>query len=225
MDDRDANPDLTNRKNRRRFLALMVPVVMAAAGIALLAYALLDRPAPAPAPIVSQSSSTVFPAAQAVTPVPSPSALTSAFRIEIPKIAVDAGVVTLGVDQNGTMQTPGTPTDVAWYRFSSLPGQTGNVVMAGHVDYLNYGPAVFYRLRELRPGDQVVLVGEDGRRLLYRVSTVTLAEDVPQAVADAVRATSGETVTLITCSGSFDPTTRQYDRRLVVKAERLYTEG
>ena len=198
-----------------------VPVVLLLAGVTALAFALLTRPA-APPPMISESSSiavTATPAPDtALAPAPAP--VSPVVRVNIPRIAVDAGIVTLGVDPNGTMQAPATPTDAAWYRFSAKPGQVGNVVMAGHVDYLNYGPAVFYRLRELKPGDEIVLDVEDGRRFTYKVASVGAYEDLPQAVADAVGPTSTESVTLITCTGDFNRATGQYDRRLVVRADR-----
>ena len=40
-------------------------------------------------------------------------------------------------------------------------------------------------------------------------------------VNDIVGATPQESVTLITCGGVFNPVTHQYDKRLVVRAERI----
>jgi LPXTG-site transpeptidase (sortase) family protein len=93
--------------------------------------------------------------------------------------------------------------------------------MAGHVNYLGHGPAVFARLTELRPGDEIVLETESGRRFAYRVLALSTHEDLPAEVAKAVGPTEDEVVTLITCTGSFDRATGLYDRRLVVRAERV----
>ena len=37
--------------------------------------------------------------------------------------------------------------------------------------------------------------------------------------------TSTDAVTLITCTGTFDVASRQYDKRLVVRAERVHEEA
>ena len=65
---------------------------------------------------------------------------------------VDAPLVTLGVDDNGVMQSTSNAYDVAWYDFSARPGAGGNAVFSGHVDYHDVGAAVFWNLRELERG-------------------------------------------------------------------------
>jgi LPXTG-site transpeptidase (sortase) family protein len=93
--------------------------------------------------------------------------------------------------------------------------------MAGHLDYYNYGPAVFYRLREARPGDEVRLLLVDGTTALYRVHNVTVYDEATAPVQEIVGPTDGEFVTLITCGGSFDRLSREYDKRVVLRAERI----
>jgi LPXTG-site transpeptidase (sortase) family protein len=139
----------------------------------------------------------------------------------VPSLGIDAPIVTLGIDPNGTMQSPNTPTDVAWYSFSARPGERSNVVMSGHFDYINHGPAVFYRLKEARQAEEVRLVLEDGSIARYRVFEVTSYEEATAPVLDIVGPTDREVVTLITCDGSFDPQSREYDKRIVLRAERI----
>src|SRR3989304_4140760 len=96
----------------------------------------------------------------------------SAYRIVIDRIGVDAPAKTYGLDANAV---PVVPTGqeakevVAWYNFSAQPGTGGNAIFAGHVTW--NGPAVFYELESLQPGDIVRLVGEDGTELDYQVSS------------------------------------------------------
>jgi LPXTG-site transpeptidase (sortase) family protein len=142
-------------------------------------------------------------------------------RLLVPSLGIDAPIVTMGIDPDGTMQSPSNPTDVAWYNFSARPGERSNVVMAGHLDYVNYGPAVFYRIREARPGEEVQLVLIDGTVASYRVLDVTTYDEATAPVLDIVGPTDGELVTLITCGGSFDPLAREYDKRVVLRAERV----
>jgi LPXTG-site transpeptidase (sortase) family protein len=97
----------------------------------------------------------------------------------------------------------------------------GNAVLSGHLDYHNYGAAVFWRLKELHEGDIVEVRLADGSILRYRVS-LKLSYDARMApVLEILGPTSKEVVTLITCGGTFDSGSRNYSDRLVVRAERI----
>ena len=142
-------------------------------------------------------------------------------RLVIPRIGVDAPIVTIGVDGDGVMESPSTPTDVGWYDFTARPGSAGNAVFSAHVDYRNYGPAVFWDLRKLEPNDIVEVDGQDGSVYQYEVVS-SIAYPADQApVSEIVGPTERETVTLITCDGTFNSEVRQYSHRLVVQAERI----
>jgi LPXTG-site transpeptidase (sortase) family protein len=160
--------------------------------------------------------STVGPQAAAANPDALPPA-----RILLPKLGVDAPIVLLGVLPNGAMDAPSKPLDVAWYTFSAKPGQPGNVVMSGHVDFVNYGPAVFARLDEMSLGDEVAVQLENGATLKYLVQSVDEYVEAEAPVQKIVGPTPNEAITLITCSGSFDARSRTYDKRLVVRAARV----
>jgi LPXTG-site transpeptidase (sortase) family protein len=124
------------------------------------------------------------------------------------------------LDSDGVMQTPGAPDVVTWYDFSSQPVDGGNAVFAGHLDYAGYGPAVFWRLGELQPGDVIEVYQDDGTILQYHVTSVrpfAATDDASAIVASAGR----PTITLITCDGVFDREDRVYDERLVVTGDRI----
>jgi LPXTG-site transpeptidase (sortase) family protein len=142
-------------------------------------------------------------------------------RLVIPDIEVDAPVITMGVDPDGTMQSPSTPLEVAWYDFSSEPGGGGNVVLAGHLDYVNYGPAVFFNLRKLEAGDEIQLVLADQTTAKYVVTSTESYDAATAPVQAIVGPTDAEVVTLITCGGSFDKSSREYNQRLVVRGDRV----
>ena len=163
-----------------------------------------------------------------LTPQPTPTAALAPpseapiARLAIPRFEVDAPVVVRGVDANGVMETPDGPEDVAWYDFTAKPGFGSNAVFSGHVDYINYGPAVFWNLKDLNPGDIIEVRMEDGT--VYRYS-VEQREQVYADKADVgkiVGPTPTEIITLITCGGTFDTSTGQYDQRVIVRAQRIY---
>jgi len=160
------------------------------------------------------------------TPTPTPPgdprlAALDIHRLLIPDIGVDAPIIVLGLLPDGTMASPDGPDEVAWYTFSAKPGEIGNVVMAGHLDYINVGAAVFWSLSELRPGDEVQLVLEDSTIVKYLIESVVEYDEATAPVQDIVGPTANESITLITCSGSFDPASLHYNRRLVVRGSRV----
>ncbi len=159
-------------------------------------------------------------------PAPTPADLgVPIARIAIPAIGVNAPVVVKSLDPSGVMQAPDTPTDVAWYDFTSLPGRGSNIVLAGHVDFAGVGPAVFWDLWRLGPGDVVELHLVDGSVAIYRVVSTETVVEASAPVEQIVGPTPGEVVTLITCAGNYNPMTGRYDQRLIVRAERVPVDG
>lgn len=158
--------------------------------------------------------------APAPTP-PAPPSDAPLAQLVIPKIAVEAPITVKGVDADGVMETPNGAWDVAWYDFSAKPGFGSNVVFSGHVDYRGVGPAVFWDLKNLTQGDVVEVRLEDGTAYEYRVTAMQSIDAATADVASIVGRTEQELLTLITCIGTFDQATRQYDQRLIVRAERM----
>ena len=137
----------------------LLRVVLALLGLAALAMAALSlawpgRSREAPPPDSLYASEPTTQPEELVTPTAlAPAALP--VRLVIPKIGIDAPVTVKGLDPSGAMQNPNGPEDVAWYDFTARPGQGGNTVFSGHLDYHDYGPAVFARLWEMTAGDLV----------------------------------------------------------------------
>ena len=132
---------------------------------------------------------------------------------------IDAGIEALRV-VDGAMQDPSGPWVVAWYENLGTLGSVGNVVMAGHIDYWNVGPAVFYNLSTLEPGDEVVLSGDDGKIYPFAVEWVRQYDSASMPLDEVAGPTEGQTVTLITCGGAFDYATGLYLQRTVVRANQ-----
>jgi sortase (surface protein transpeptidase) len=141
-------------------------------------------------------------------------------RVEIPAIGVSAPLVRLGVSPDGTMEVPGDFRVAGWFTGGPQPGQLGPAVIAGHVDSRT-GPAVFYRLRDLRPGDQVRVTRADG--LVVRFEVESLASYPKRSLPDEAvwGATTAPALRLITCAGTFDRARGSYRDNLVVSAVRV----
>ncbi len=141
-------------------------------------------------------------------------------RVVVRAAGIDASVVTGYVDGNNQMIAPDGAENVAWYEYSALPGQGGNAVLSAHVDYIDYGPAVFYNLRSLAEGDLIELHLADGTVLEYRVE-LNEVYGAGQGPWDELfsPATDDEVITMYTCDGSWDGS--DYSDRRVVRAERI----
>jgi LPXTG-site transpeptidase (sortase) family protein len=142
-------------------------------------------------------------------------------RLVVPSIDVDAPIVELGLEPDGAMISPDGPNPVAWYSFSPTPGNPGNAVLAGHRDWHTGVVGVFWRLGELGQGAPLTVVLEDGTRLDYVVGLSALIGPDEVPIDDVVGQTRDEMITLITCEGGFDPRSREYDRRRVIRAGRV----
>ncbi len=147
-----------------------------------------------------------------------------AIEIERAQVAAEVEVINIA---EGAMQNPTGPWIVSWYEETAGLGQIGNVVLAGHVDYWNVGPAVFWYLNELVAGDRIDVSGEEGETLAYDVSWGELfltADLTPEIITDLIHPSDkAELLTLVTCGGEFDPATGEYLSRYIVRAERVRT--
>jgi LPXTG-site transpeptidase (sortase) family protein len=150
------------------------------------------------------------------TLVPRPVSLT------IPLIGVQTQLITLGLDSKGAMQVPPlTEAGVAgWYTGSPRPGAVGSAIIVGHIDSTGL-PAVFYRLDELRRGDDVYVKRADGTTAEFRVTSVRtyLKDQFPTQTVYGP--TPDAELRLITCGGTFDPATRHYLSNIVVYATEV----
>jgi hypothetical protein len=142
-------------------------------------------------------------------------------RVVLPAIGVDAAVASVGVGTDGMMEVPaeGPGYDLAaWYRHSVSPGRRGPSVIIGHVDSRDAGPAVFFDLGRLRPGDQASVIRADDVRVVFEVYAVrTVAKD--DFPTEAVYGgTPGPELRLITCGGDFDRSAGSYRANVVIFA-------
>jgi hypothetical protein len=145
-------------------------------------------------------------------------------RLQIPAIHIDASVMGVGQNSTGMMDAPTSKvynspywSSVFWYDVGTAPGQSGNAVIAGHVDRVGGDPAVFWSLSKLQSGDTVTVVTNEGNAIHYTVNQV-VRYPTNYSSQDALKSvfgpTTGHHLNLITCSGVW--TGSGYDERLVV---------
>lgn len=143
-------------------------------------------------------------------------------RLRIPAIGVDADVEDMGLNDDGSIEVPTDFADTGWWTYSPRPGRIGASAILGHVDSTT-GPAVFFRLTDLRPGDEIHVDGADGSTVTFAVRAI---EQHPKAAFPSVRvfgATPDPTLRLITCGGAFDSNAGSHLDNVIVFADRVAT--
>jgi hypothetical protein len=138
-------------------------------------------------------------------------------RLAIPAIGVATPMVRLGRERDGSMQVPVDFARAGWFAEGPAPGQVGPAVIAGHVDSRT-GPAVFFRLRELRPGDTVQVELADGARLTFVVEQARRFPKATFPTAEVFGPAPWAALRLVTCGGDFDRARGSYRDNLVVFA-------
>jgi LPXTG-site transpeptidase (sortase) family protein len=185
----------------------------ASAGPTAVAGVATSRPDASWGPVSSQS------------PVAAPTARAAAgtkpLGVRIPAIGVDAtSLVPLAIiPASGELAAPTDFDQTGWYAAGPVPGEPGPAVIAAHVDS-RAGPAVFFRLKELKPGDKVYVPRSDGVTATF---TVTGVERYPKNAFPTQKVhgpTPDRALRLITCGGSFDYAKRSYRDNIVVYAVR-----
>jgi LPXTG-site transpeptidase (sortase) family protein len=158
-------------------------------------------------------------AERAAGPAPEAGSLGAPARVAIPAIGVDAPIVPVGLDAGGAMQTPGFGS-AGWYEPGPKPGEAGPAVVVAHVDSKANGPDVFFRLRELRPGDQVT-VHYPSQARTFRVTATEQAAKTALPTGKIWTGTADPVLRLITCGGAFDRRAGSYLDNVIVYADDL----
>jgi Sortase domain len=181
----------------------------AAIGVAVLA----QQHAPSPG---AAAAGTVGPAA----PREPSLRRSSPVSVAIPAIGVRSPLLRLGLNPNGTIAVPDISTsadEAAWYKNSVTPGQIGTAVIEGHVDS-EVGPAVFFRLGALHPGDHINVTLADGMTAVFRVTGVREYAKADFPTEMIYGPTHYASLRVVTCGGTFDYATGHYLSSVVVFA-------
>ncbi|GAA4849463.1 hypothetical protein GCM10023201_46990 [Actinomycetospora corticicola] len=139
--------------------------------------------------------------------------------LSVPSIGAESSLIETGQNADGSLQVPAlsNPMQASWYDKSPSPGTLGPAVILGHVN--GDGKAgIFYRLKDVKAGDQVMVKRQDGQTAVFTVSNI---DTVPKAAfpAEQVYAdTPDSQLRLITCGGVFDPAAKSYEANVIVYA-------
>jgi sortase (surface protein transpeptidase) len=141
--------------------------------------------------------------------------------LSIPSIGVHTKIVALGKAEDGTLAVPQPGPNLnkaAWFKNSPTPGQPGPAIIEGHVD-TEEGPSVFFRLGDLRPGDNIHVTRRDRTTVVFTVSAVRdyKKSAFPTSLVYGGQDLATSQLRLITCS-DFDPSVGHHLGNAVVFA-------
>jgi hypothetical protein len=138
--------------------------------------------------------------------------------VQVPSIGVDSTLLSRGLNPDKTVEVPKDFSKAGWYHNGPTPGEMGSSVILGHIDSARDGPAVFFKLAKLTPGDQVLVKRTDGKTATF---TVDARRQYPKAQFPAKEVygpVDYPGLRLITCGGQFDSNARSYLDNIVIYA-------
>lgn len=203
---------------RRRWawslLACGLAAVAASVGIAL-----ADAPTRLHAGYVPVDRATRAPDTYASSPAPAPTLSRGEppTLLSIPSLHVHARVIPVTVAPDGSLGVPDDPRTLGWWSAGAATGAaSGSTVIDGHVDSATRGLGALFTLRRLQVGASI-LVRAGQRDLHYQVTGI---REYPKAQLPASVFSQNVTgrLVLITCGGTFNPTTHHYADNVVVYA-------
>ena len=130
-------------------------------------------------------------------------------HLSIPAIGVSTGLVQLGLLANGAPQVPASWHIAGWYKLGPSPGQVGSSVILGHVDSVG-GPAIFYRLNQLKIGSKVIVKLADGQTVYFQVIALREYLKAKFPLQTVYGPKPYPALQLVTCGGAFDSQTHHY---------------
>jgi hypothetical protein len=128
----------------------------------------------------------------------------------------------VGLEDDGEMEIPGE-TEIGWYDLGAAPGEAGATVLAAHVTW-NQTIGPFFKLGDLDPGAEVRVRLDDGSTRIYEVVERAMYPKDGLPNWRIFRRTGPESLVLITCGGSFNPSIRRYRDNIVVYAVPVGSE-
>jgi len=142
--------------------------------------------------------------------------------LRIPDVDISSPLVDLGLRPDRTLEVPSDFSVAGWFTRGPAPGEPGPAVIAGHVDS-DTGPAVFYRLAELQPGDEVLVDRQDGVTAQFVVERVERYPKADFPTTEVYGWVDRAELRLITCGGEFEHDTGHYRDNVVVYASLVGT--
>ncbi|MEC3980382.1 class F sortase [Amycolatopsis sp. H20-H5] len=220
------------RRPRLRVILLVVALVLGISGVGMLWAGVTWQPGQAAVAAageipradvpISAPPSTSVPTTEAAAPVvpqvpADPLSRSLPVSVKVPRIGVDSTLLSLGLNPDRTVEVPKDFSKAGWYDYGPTPGEQGASVILGHIDSFR-GPAVFYKLSQLVPGDLVQVTRRDGTTANFTVDARRQYPKKQFPAKDVYGKVDYAGLRLVTCGGQFDSKARSYLDNIVVYA-------
>jgi LPXTG-site transpeptidase (sortase) family protein len=129
-----------------------------------------------------------------------PEGIEGPYTLRIPRIGVDAAVISIRSNDDRVLEPPRDPTVAGWWSDGAAPGESeGSAVLVGHT-VRNKGGGVFDHVGTLRTGDTIEVHGSDAA-LTYRVQSVDVLskEEVARNAEEIFDQSGPGRLVVITC--------------------------
>ncbi|MDQ6693918.1 MAG: class F sortase [Chloroflexota bacterium] len=143
-------------------------------------------------------------------------------QLTVPALGVSARIEQVGVDKDNNMDIPKNPDNAGWFKLGTVPGNMGNSVIDGHLNWYGIPQEIFYNLGMLKAGDRIYVRDDRGRDRAFVVTKQLVCQYNNCPLMDVYGPTNGVRLNLITCAGIFNRTQQNYDKRLVVFSEAAH---
>lgn len=140
-------------------------------------------------------------------------------KVTIPSIGVETEIESVAMDSKGRMDVPKNADNTAWFNPGYRPGQNGNAVLAGHFDKEDGSPAVFWDIKKLKKGDEIVVTDEKGDEKTFAVTGIEQYPYDAFPIKEVFGEASTSMLNLITCQGEWDEQSKNYSDRMVVYSQ------
>jgi len=169
-----------------------------------------ESPPPASSSVAHHTTNSVV--------IPAATVKANPARLLIPAIGINAFIEEVGVTPGGDLAVPQQHKwdDVGWYASGPRPGERGSAVIDGHLDRPGGSPAVFWRLRDMHVGDEVIVIDAAGKTLKFHVREIEFYPPQDAPIQQIFGNYNGDYLNLITCAGDWIASQGQTTLRLVV---------
>lgn len=142
--------------------------------------------------------------------------------ITVPTANITSSLGQVALNPDGTIQVPTDFGQAAWYRLGPTPGELGPAVIVGHVDSRT-GPAVFYQLSSIRPGQMIDVTRTDKSVAHFRVDAIEVYRRDQFPTKTVYGPINYAGLRLITCGGTYNKNAKAYEANVVVFATLVHS--
>ena len=141
--------------------------------------------------------------------------------LRIPSINVNSEIYYVGLASDGSMDIKmGDLLRVAWYKLGPRPGEVGSAVIAGHYGWIGTQGSVFNNLHNLKPGDNVLVIGSRGNTTAFTVKKTKQYSYDANSFEVFKSNDNRSHLNLVTCYGTWIESKHTYSNRLVVFTDK-----